>query len=159
MPVDSIDVWDDPRVKKLSAILNGINYGGSTSAVHLRFACAAVAESSNSRILACRAGSASSWYHFSGKHGGAVVVGSSVEHISQVHGYPDLSAGWKNQIPMLLELRLRVVAIDCIGYGRTVGPSRSDGQPPWKLADICLRILHCRSTCTLFDGHLMTLLS
>jgi hypothetical protein len=68
---------------------------------------------------------------------GGIVVGSNVEHTAQVHGYPDLSAGWKNQIPMLLELRLRVVAIDCIGYGRTVSPSRSDRQAPW----LCLLTL------------------
>lgn len=28
--------------------------------------------------------------------------------------------GWRYQIPMLLEMGLRVIAPDCLGYGRTV---------------------------------------
>ncbi|KAL9111279.1 MAG: hypothetical protein Q9227_004358 [Pyrenula ochraceoflavens] len=40
---------------------------------------------------------------------------------TMVHGFPDLSAAWRYQIPMLLELGLRVVAPDCMGYGRTGG--------------------------------------
>jgi hypothetical protein len=39
---------------------------------------------------------------------------------SQIHGFPDISMGWRYQIPMLLSLGLRVVAPDCMGYGRTV---------------------------------------
>ncbi|KIW34751.1 uncharacterized protein PV07_01509 [Cladophialophora immunda] len=83
MSEDSIDVWNDPRVRKLSATLSGVNYGY--------------------------------WL--------AEPQSSPRGTIFLVHGYPDLSAGWKNQIPMLLEMGLRVVAIDCIGYGRTDSPS------------------------------------
>ncbi|WPH02972.1 Hypothetical protein R9X50_00584400 [Acrodontium crateriforme] len=36
-----------------------------------------------------------------------------------VHGYPDLSLAWRYQIPMLMNLGLRCIAIDCMGYGRT----------------------------------------
>jgi soluble epoxide hydrolase / lipid-phosphate phosphatase len=36
-----------------------------------------------------------------------------------VHGYPDLSLAWRYQIPMLLSLGLRTLAIDCMGYGST----------------------------------------
>ncbi|KAL9001569.1 MAG: hypothetical protein Q9169_000144 [Polycauliona sp. 2 TL-2023] len=36
------------------------------------------------------------------------------------HGWPDLSIGWRNQIPMLLDLGFRVVAPDMIGYGQTL---------------------------------------
>ncbi|KAK4540200.1 hypothetical protein LTR36_009698 [Oleoguttula mirabilis] len=36
-----------------------------------------------------------------------------------VHGWPDLSLAWRYQIPMLLSLGLRCIAIDCMGYGET----------------------------------------
>jgi len=36
-----------------------------------------------------------------------------------IHGFPDLSLAWRYQIPMLLSLGLRVVALDCMGYGLT----------------------------------------
>ncbi|CAL5873202.1 uncharacterized protein PFLUO_LOCUS7471 [Penicillium psychrofluorescens] len=39
-----------------------------------------------------------------------------------IHGFPDLSMGWRYQIPMLVNLGLRVVAPDCLGYGRTDAP-------------------------------------
>lgn len=39
-----------------------------------------------------------------------------------VHGFPDLSMGWRYQIPFLTQLGLDVVAVDCIGYGRTDAP-------------------------------------
>lgn len=37
-------------------------------------------------------------------------------------GWPDLSIGWRNQIPMLLQLGYRVVCPDMMGYGRTDAP-------------------------------------
>ncbi|KAK3996080.1 putative epoxide hydrolase [Cladorrhinum sp. PSN332] len=40
-----------------------------------------------------------------------------------VHGFPDLSFGWRYQIPFLLSLNLRVVVPDMIGYGRTSSPA------------------------------------
>jgi pimeloyl-ACP methyl ester carboxylesterase len=39
-----------------------------------------------------------------------------------IHGWPDLSAGWRYQIPALLELGCRVVAPDMMGYGGTDAP-------------------------------------
>ncbi|KAA8648145.1 hypothetical protein EYZ11_002689 [Aspergillus tanneri] len=39
-----------------------------------------------------------------------------------LHGFPDLSMGWRYQIPMLRKMGLRVVAPDCLGYGRTDAP-------------------------------------
>ncbi|KAK5044548.1 hypothetical protein LTR84_010672 [Exophiala bonariae] len=39
-----------------------------------------------------------------------------------IHGFPDLSLGWRNQIPYLCDLGLDVIAIDCMGYGRTDSP-------------------------------------
>jgi pimeloyl-ACP methyl ester carboxylesterase len=34
--------------------------------------------------------------------------------------------GWRYQIPMLVDMGFRVVAPDCLGYGRTVSLSTSD---------------------------------
>jgi pimeloyl-ACP methyl ester carboxylesterase len=45
-----------------------------------------------------------------------------------VHGFPDLSFGWRYQIPFLTSLGLDVIAPDCMGYGRT-------DAPPYTLAD------------------------
>lgn len=38
-----------------------------------------------------------------------------------VHGWPDLSFGWRYQIPFLVDQGLRVVVPDQMGYGGTVG--------------------------------------
>lgn len=38
----------------------------------------------------------------------------------QIHGWPDLSMGWRYQIPLLVEMGFRVVAPDMMGYGGTV---------------------------------------
>jgi pimeloyl-ACP methyl ester carboxylesterase len=42
---------------------------------------------------------------------------------AQIHGWPDLSLGWRYQIPMLLDMGFRVVAPDMMGYGGTVSES------------------------------------
>ncbi|RFU80345.1 alpha beta-hydrolase [Trichoderma arundinaceum] len=39
-----------------------------------------------------------------------------------VHGFQDIAFGWRYQIKPLVALGLRVVAIDCIGYGGTEAP-------------------------------------
>ncbi|KAM5341271.1 hypothetical protein ACJ41O_015380 [Fusarium nematophilum] len=39
-----------------------------------------------------------------------------------IHGWPDMSLGWRNQIPFLLSKGLRVVAMDMMGYGGTAAP-------------------------------------
>lgn len=39
-----------------------------------------------------------------------------------IHGFPDLSAGWRYQIPLFLSMGYTVVAPDCMGYGRTDAP-------------------------------------
>ncbi|KAF2456498.1 Alpha/Beta hydrolase protein [Lineolata rhizophorae] len=39
-----------------------------------------------------------------------------------IHGFPDLSMGWRCQIPMLVDMGLRVVAPDMMGYGGTDAP-------------------------------------
>lgn len=40
--------------------------------------------------------------------------------VIMVHGFQDLSFGWRYQIPSLLDQGFRVTAIDCTGYGGTV---------------------------------------
>ncbi|KAJ4403839.1 hypothetical protein N0V85_005006, partial [Neurospora sp. IMI 360204] len=40
-----------------------------------------------------------------------------------LHGWPDLSLGWRYQIPFLLSLGLRVIIPDMLGYGLTSAPS------------------------------------
>lgn len=39
-----------------------------------------------------------------------------------VHGWPDLSFGWRHQVPYLLSLGLQVIVPDQIGYGGTDAP-------------------------------------
>ncbi|KAF2125995.1 epoxide hydrolase-like protein [Dothidotthia symphoricarpi CBS 119687] len=39
-----------------------------------------------------------------------------------IHGWPDLSMGWRYQIPFLVDLGFRVVAPDMMGYGGTDAP-------------------------------------
>ncbi|KAF9869978.1 hypothetical protein CkaCkLH20_12587 [Colletotrichum karsti] len=39
-----------------------------------------------------------------------------------IHGWPDMSLGWRNQIPYLLSKGLRVIAPDMMGYGGTDAP-------------------------------------
>ncbi|KAI1934019.1 hypothetical protein LOZ58_005931 [Ophidiomyces ophidiicola] len=47
-----------------------------------------------------------------------------------IHGFPDLSMGWRYQIPTLLNMGLRVVVPDCLGYGRTEAPEFSEESAP-----------------------------
>ncbi|KAJ4315602.1 hypothetical protein N0V94_005857 [Neodidymelliopsis sp. IMI 364377] len=44
------------------------------------------------------------------------------ETVFLIHGWPDLSLGWRYQIPMLVSLGFRVVAPDMMGYGGTDAP-------------------------------------
>lgn len=39
-----------------------------------------------------------------------------------IHGFPDISFGWRYQIPVLQDLGLEVIAPDCLGYGRSDSP-------------------------------------
>ncbi|KAK5089701.1 hypothetical protein LTR24_005970 [Lithohypha guttulata] len=42
-----------------------------------------------------------------------------------IHGFPDLSFGWRYQIPYLSSLGFEVIAPDCLGYGRSDSPPTS----------------------------------
>lgn len=59
-----------------------------------------------------------------------------------VHGFPDISFGWRYQIPFLTKLGLDVIAIDCMGYGRTDAPLHSMADYSFKrvaddIAELC----------------------
>lgn len=45
-----------------------------------------------------------------------------------IHGFPDLSYGWRKIIPFLVDKGYRVIAVDTIGYGGTDAPSDPDIQ-------------------------------
>lgn len=48
--------------------------------------------------------------------------GDIVGTVFLIHGWPDISIGWRNQIDYLLSKGLRVVAPDMMGYGGTAAP-------------------------------------
>ncbi|KAF2678198.1 alpha/beta-hydrolase [Lentithecium fluviatile CBS 122367] len=48
--------------------------------------------------------------------------GKYIATIFLIHGWPDCSAGWRFQIPILLDMGLRVVAPDLMGFGGTDAP-------------------------------------
>lgn len=47
-------------------------------------------------------------------------VTDKVSFAVQIHGWPDLSMGWRYQIPLLVDMGFRVLAPDMMGYGGTV---------------------------------------
>ncbi|CAI7569189.1 unnamed protein product [Penicillium bialowiezense] len=71
-----------------------------------------------------------------------------------IHGFPDISMGWRYQIPMFVDMGLRVVAPDCLGYGRTDAP---DDFTPYShkscAADIKALANHLGETQIILGGH------
>ncbi|OAQ70321.1 epoxide hydrolase [Pochonia chlamydosporia 170] len=45
-----------------------------------------------------------------------------IETVFLIHGFPDMNFGWRNQIPYLVSLGLRVVAPNMLGYAGTSCP-------------------------------------
>ena len=43
-------------------------------------------------------------------------------------GWPDLSIGWRNQIPVLLDMGYRVICPDLMGFGRTDAPQTTQAS-------------------------------
>ncbi|KAJ5256945.1 hypothetical protein N7478_013049 [Penicillium angulare] len=71
-----------------------------------------------------------------------------------IHGFPDISMGWRYQIPMLVEMGLRVVAPDCLGYGRTDAPEDSIHYGHKGLADdIKALASHLGESSIILGGH------
>ncbi|KAL6704870.1 hypothetical protein ACN47E_007553 [Coniothyrium glycines] len=48
--------------------------------------------------------------------------GKWTQTVFLIHGWPDLSMGWRYQIPLLVDMGFRVVAPDMMGYGGTDAP-------------------------------------
>lgn len=48
--------------------------------------------------------------------------GKQVGTILLVHGFPDLSLGWRYQVPLLQSMGLQVIVPDMLGYGGTDAP-------------------------------------
>ena len=42
--------------------------------------------------------------------------------LCQIHGWPDLWIGWRNQVPALLDMGFRVICPDLMGFGGTDAP-------------------------------------
>lgn len=57
-------------------------------------------------------------YHYLLSKPSATPIGTVV----LLHGFPDLSDGWRYQIPVLTSLGYQVVAPDMLGYGRSSAP-------------------------------------
>lgn len=71
-----------------------------------------------------------------------------------VHGFPDLWLAWRYQIPTLLSLNLRVIAIDCIGYGATSAPPDISEYTFKRTAnDIAALAAHLNSPQIILGGH------
>ncbi|KAK3395746.1 Alpha/Beta hydrolase protein [Sordaria brevicollis] len=51
-----------------------------------------------------------------------------------LHGWPDLSLGWRYQIPLLLSLGLRVIVPDMLGYGLSSSPASTSEYSLKKMA-------------------------
>jgi len=52
----------------------------------------------------------------------APTSGQYSQTVFLIHGWPDLSMGWRYQIPVLVDMGFRVVAPDMMGYGGTDAP-------------------------------------
>lgn len=51
---------------------------------------------------------------------GQSIIYMLADEFVQIHGWPDLSMGWRYQIPLLVDMGFRVLAPDMMGYGGTV---------------------------------------
>lgn len=58
-----------------------------------------------------------------------------VDTVILIHGFPDLSLGWRYQIPALLALNLRVIIPDNLGYGLTDAPPEVEHYSLKSLSD------------------------
>ncbi|KLU83951.1 epoxide hydrolase 2 [Magnaporthiopsis poae ATCC 64411] len=58
-----------------------------------------------------------------------------------IHGFPDLSFGWRNQIPALQEAGYQVIAPDMLGYGGTDAPDAIEPYGLKTMSDDIVAIL------------------
>ncbi|KAE8152012.1 alpha/beta hydrolase [Aspergillus avenaceus] len=102
--IDKINVTDDSRIRRNTATVNGKTYGASFRPFNF-------------------------WENASNFCALGYLLAEPADGFSRtiflIHGFPDISMGWRYQIPHLVNLGFRVVAIDCIGYGRSDAPKDS----------------------------------
>ncbi|KAI5297534.1 hypothetical protein KEM56_004751, partial [Ascosphaera pollenicola] len=106
---DKISVTGDSRISKCETILNGTKYGEKISSQHQP---TPLYKQHANHLIAYATG-----YLLSTPENG-----SFKGTVFLIHGFPDLSMGWRYQIPYLRSLGYRVVAPDMMGYGRTDAP-------------------------------------
>jgi pimeloyl-ACP methyl ester carboxylesterase len=72
-----------------------------------------------------------------------------------IHGFPDLSFGWRYQIPYLQSLGLDVIAPDCMGYGRTDSPPYTLGDYTYAriASDMATLLQQLNLTSVILGGH------
>ncbi|TAQ85803.1 hypothetical protein B7494_g5870 [Chlorociboria aeruginascens] len=81
-------------------------------------------------------------------------TGTPSATIFLIHGFPDLSFGWRYQIPYLTSIGLRVIAPDMIGYGRTSAPASPTLYTYKHTADfIAALAAHVSSPTIILGGH------
>ncbi|GAB7362922.1 hypothetical protein MBLNU230_g3222t1 [Neophaeotheca triangularis] len=89
-----------------------------------------------------------SWFSFSAstdESNGTVVL---------LHGFPDLSYGWRNQIDLFRGLGYDVVAMDMLGYGQTDAPDSLSYYTHRSMADDLAQIVdHVSDQPVILGGH------
>ena len=80
--------------------------------------------------------------------------GQALNTIFLIHGWPDLSFGWRYQIPLLTSLGLRVVVPDMMGYGGTDAPEEPKFYTFKRTADdVAALSKHIGASTIILGGH------
>jgi soluble epoxide hydrolase/lipid-phosphate phosphatase len=81
-------------------------------------------------------------------------AGTPLNTIFLIHGWPDMSFGWRYQIPHLVSLGLRVVVPDMIGYGGTDAPDSPSEFTFKKVSDdLAALVKHIGVSSVILGGH------
>jgi pimeloyl-ACP methyl ester carboxylesterase len=80
--------------------------------------------------------------------------GQALNTIFLIHGWPDLSLGWRYQIPLLTSLGIRVVVPDMMGYGGTDAPEDTKFYTFKRAADDMAALAnHIGASTIILGGH------
>lgn len=80
--------------------------------------------------------------------------GQALNTIFLIHGWPDLSLGWRYQIPLLTSLGLRVIVPDMMGYGGTDAPEDPKFYTFKRAADdLATLVKHIGASTIILGGH------
>lgn len=81
-------------------------------------------------------------------------TGPPLNTIFLVHGFPDFSFAWRNQIPLFTSLGLRVVAMDMMGYSGSDAPEATEFYTLKRAAeDIAALAAHLGLSSIILGGH------